>query len=177
MAPTQEVAFELERFDWVGEDRLEILGRWQGLSGRRLARPSLYVEAGGERRKLGALPGGDLASAEGALWKAAFAWPYGPEPVEAARARGRPQRRRRPPAARTKRRVPGATSPSADIEERRLREEAALESSGAAEAALRAAREAEAAASARADEAARRGRRRRRRDRAPSRRRRATRRP
>ena len=144
MAATREVAFELERFDWVGEDRLEVVGRWQGLSGRRLTRPALSVEAGGHRHRLSAVPGGHLASPEGALWKAAFAWPYGPEPVEAAELEVARSIVVELPVPRTKRRVPGATSPSADLEERRLREEVAALRDELAE--LRAARDAEAAA-------------------------------
>ena len=30
MAETRELSFELERFEWVGDDRLEVSGRWQG---------------------------------------------------------------------------------------------------------------------------------------------------
>ena len=50
MAGTRELSFELERFEWAADDRLEVSGRWQGLAGRKLARPVLTVEADGRRR-------------------------------------------------------------------------------------------------------------------------------
>ncbi len=84
MAPTRELSFELERFEWVADDRLEVSGRWQGLTGRRLARPVLTVQAGGRRRRLHALPGGQLPGAGDEAWRASFAWPHGPLDVEAA---------------------------------------------------------------------------------------------
>ena len=40
MEASRELTFELERFEWAAGDRLEIVGRWQGLAGRRLGRPS-----------------------------------------------------------------------------------------------------------------------------------------
>jgi len=81
MAQTRELTFELERFEWVADDRLEIVGRWQGLTGRRLGRPLLYVDAGGHRRRLTATPGGHLP-ASGELWRAGFAWPHGPADLQ-----------------------------------------------------------------------------------------------
>ena len=61
MPEVGEVAFELERFGWSEPGQLEVVGRWSGLEGRRLGRPVLTVEAGGRRRRLTALPGGQLA--------------------------------------------------------------------------------------------------------------------
>src|SRR3954468_9901315 len=84
MAETRELSFELERFEWAAEDRLEVSGRWQGLTGRRLARPVLTVEADGRRRRLTALGGGQLPGKGGEAWRASFAWPHGPVDVEAA---------------------------------------------------------------------------------------------
>ena len=108
MPHTREVSFQLERFEWAGDDRLEVAGRWLGLHGRRLARPALTVETPNGRRRLQALPGGHLPSAAGERWKAAFAWPD--EPVEISGAELEiarslvvelppPRRRRRRPAA------------------------------------------------------------------------------
>ena len=85
MPPAREVAFELERFAWDGASRLEVVGRWSGLRGRRLARPVLTVQAGGRRHRLPALPeppaGTDDADAP---WRAAFAWERDPGEIAAA---------------------------------------------------------------------------------------------
>ncbi len=83
MAETrQELSFELERFEWAADDRLEVVGRWHGLTGRRLGRPVLHVEADGRRRRVTATPGGQLRAGE--EWRASFAWPHGPADVESA---------------------------------------------------------------------------------------------
>src|SRR3954468_16828699 len=52
MPPAREVSFELERFEWMADGRLEVLGRWNGLRGNRARRPYLTVEAGGRRHRL-----------------------------------------------------------------------------------------------------------------------------
>ena len=67
MAPVEEVSFELERFEWTADDRLEVVGRWNGVRGRRISRPALTVEAGGRRTRLSgaqhlALRGADESS-------------------------------------------------------------------------------------------------------------------
>src|SRR3954468_23189362 len=71
MPPVRDLTFQLERFEWVADGRLELAGRWEGLRGR-LAQPVLAIEAGGERHRLRALPGGQLRSGE--AWAATFAW-------------------------------------------------------------------------------------------------------
>jgi hypothetical protein len=76
-----DVSFELERFGWASEDRLEVAGRWIGVS-RRLARPTLVVVVDGRRRRLRTLPGAWGSSAEG--WEAAFAWQGGPAELDGA---------------------------------------------------------------------------------------------
>lgn len=70
---TTAVVFELDRFEKVGEDRLEIVGRWSGVRGRRFIRPSLTVGTNGSSDRLLA----DLADKpwppEGAgPWRAVF---------------------------------------------------------------------------------------------------------
>lgn len=45
----EPVSFELDRFELIDEDRLEVSGRWYGVRGRRFVRPSLTV-AGAEGR-------------------------------------------------------------------------------------------------------------------------------
>jgi hypothetical protein len=72
MAQTGEVVFALERFELSGEDRLEVVGRWEGLEGRRMGRPVLtVVDVGGRRRRIAALPR-ELDRAQ--PWRASFAW-------------------------------------------------------------------------------------------------------
>lgn len=44
---TGEIAFELERYEFKGDDRVEISGRWSGVRGRRFIRPTLTVMTGG----------------------------------------------------------------------------------------------------------------------------------
>jgi hypothetical protein len=72
---TAEVAFEVERAGWPSPDRLEVVGRWFGVRGRRFIRPTLYVEADGEpRRLLAVLDHKPWAVEDGEEWIAAFAW-------------------------------------------------------------------------------------------------------
>jgi len=68
MPAVGEVSFELERFEWTADDRLEVVGRWNGVRGRRISRPALTVEAGGRRQRLS----GNQESDE--PWTASFAW-------------------------------------------------------------------------------------------------------
>ena len=68
MPAVGEVSFELERFEWTADDRLEVVGRWNGIRGRRIARPALTVEAGGRRQRLS----GSQVSEE--PWSASFEW-------------------------------------------------------------------------------------------------------
>jgi hypothetical protein len=69
------VAFELDRFELTGEDRLEIAGRWFGVRGLRFVRPSLIVQTDeGERSLLAVLEHKPWAAEEGQSWVAAFPW-------------------------------------------------------------------------------------------------------
>src|SRR3954471_15512503 len=45
------VTFEVERFEWVDGDRLEVTGRWYGLRGHRFVRPVLAVRAAGDEQR------------------------------------------------------------------------------------------------------------------------------
>jgi chromosome segregation ATPase len=68
MADAGDVSFELERFEWTADDRLVVVGRWNGVSGRRLLRPALNVDAGGRRTRV-------TGSAEDQdPWRATFDW-------------------------------------------------------------------------------------------------------
>jgi hypothetical protein len=72
---TAEVAFEVERVEWPSPDRLEVVGRWFGVRGRRFIRPTLQVEVDGEqRRMLAVLDHKPWAVEDGQDWVAAFAW-------------------------------------------------------------------------------------------------------
>lgn len=69
------VTFEVERFEWTSDDRLEVVGRWFGLRGHRFLRPTLDVEVRGARRRmLAVLEHKPWAAEEGEEWVAAFAW-------------------------------------------------------------------------------------------------------
>ena len=91
MTPVREVAFELEAFEW-SEDRLDVAGRWKGLTGRRLARPVLTVQLdSGRRKRIVAMPGGHMGTA-GESWHASFNWPGDPAEIIGAATRS-PRRR------------------------------------------------------------------------------------
>ena len=81
-----EVTFDVERFDWVAPDRLELMGRWSGVRGLRFVRPVLTVVVEGRRRRLVALlEHKPWSAADGEAWTAAFAWAGGHEDVGPAR--------------------------------------------------------------------------------------------
>jgi signal transduction histidine kinase len=70
-----DVTFDVERFDWAGDDRLELSGRWSGVRGLRFVRPVLTVPVAGRRRRLVALlEHKPWVATEGDEWVAAFAW-------------------------------------------------------------------------------------------------------
>ncbi len=76
-----DVAFEVERVGWPSPDRLEVVGRWFGVRGRRFIRPTLDIEVDGEpRRMLAVLDHKPWAVEDGVDWIAAFAWQG--EPVD-----------------------------------------------------------------------------------------------
>ena len=69
------VAFQLDRFEQTGEDRLEVAGRWFGVRGLRFVRPALTVQTQeGERSLLAVLEHKPWAAEEGEAWIAAFPW-------------------------------------------------------------------------------------------------------
>jgi hypothetical protein len=69
------VAFQLDRFEQTGDDRLEVAGRWYGVRGLRFVRPALTVQTKeGERNLLALLEHKPWAAEEGESWVAAFPW-------------------------------------------------------------------------------------------------------
>ena len=75
MPARRGVGFEVERFEWTEADRLEVVGRWYGLRGRRFLRPVLSIEVGEDRRRLVALlDHKPWPAVEDTPWVAAFAW-------------------------------------------------------------------------------------------------------
>ena len=73
--PAPGVTFEVERFEWAADDRIEVVGRWFGLRGHRFLRPTLDVQVAGERRRmLAVLEHKPWAPEEGEEWIAAFSW-------------------------------------------------------------------------------------------------------
>ena len=79
------VTFEVDRFEWVDGDRLEVSGRWYGLRGHRFVRPVLVVQAADEQRRLLAvLDHKPWAAEDGDEWIAAFPWEGEPLEVTAA---------------------------------------------------------------------------------------------
>ena len=80
-----DVTFEIDRFEWAGDGRLELAGRWFGLRGHRFLRPTLDVAVDGERRRMLAdLEHKPWAADEGAVWVAAFTWRGDPAPFDEA---------------------------------------------------------------------------------------------
>jgi hypothetical protein len=66
---------EIERFEWASPDRIEIVGYWSGLRGRRFVRPTLVLKGeGAPRRLLALLDHKPWPAEEGQEWTAAFAW-------------------------------------------------------------------------------------------------------
>ena len=94
-SPTcDQLTFELEHFEWRGEDRLEVTGRWYGLRGQRFVRPTLHVREGSRRRRMIAVldhkpwpPEADTP------WIAAFTYRGERDAHHRRTARGRPRHR------------------------------------------------------------------------------------
>ena len=118
MAEVRDVAFELERFAWTPPDRLEVVGRWSGLEGRRLGRPVLTLDVGGEKVRLTAHPGGHFSRS--GTWSAVFSYDGKPEEIAGAELEiGRRLVIDLPPPRRRK----AAVDSAALDQERRRREE------------------------------------------------------
>src|SRR4051812_21195057 len=66
---------EIERFEFATPERIEIVGYWTGLRGRRFMRPTLVLKGEGDpRRLLALLEHKPWSAVEGSEWIAAFAW-------------------------------------------------------------------------------------------------------
>jgi hypothetical protein len=69
----EPASFQVDRFELVGDSRLEVRGRWFGVRGRRFMRPALTAVAGGrQQRILAALDHKPWAPEEGETWLASF---------------------------------------------------------------------------------------------------------
>lgn len=78
-------AFELERFDWAGPDRLEVAGTFAALGDATADAPVLVVHGADRVHRLPAVPDGSAGPPEdGRPWHASFAWQEAPEPFETA---------------------------------------------------------------------------------------------
>ena len=79
------MTFEVERFGWLSDDRLELAGRWSGLRGHRFLRPTLDLHVDGRHRRLLALlEHKPWAADDGEEWVAAFGWQGEPLQVDGA---------------------------------------------------------------------------------------------
>src|SRR3954464_10765147 len=66
---------EIERFEWAAPNRIEIVGHWTGLHGRRFMRPTLVLKGEGDpKRLLALLEHKPWAASAGEQGIAAFAW-------------------------------------------------------------------------------------------------------
>jgi len=78
-----KITFEVDRFEWTADDRLELAGRWFGVRGRRFLRPTLEVVVDDvNRRLLALLEHKPWTAVDGEEWVAAFAWQG--DPIAAA---------------------------------------------------------------------------------------------
>ena len=123
-AGTTEVAFEVERVGWPSPDRLEVVGRWFGVRGRRFIRPTLKVDVEGQsRRMLAVLDHKPWAVEDGQEWVAAFAWQGDPVDLTGSELTVGPGHRSRAPVT-GREREPGRRSfarpPRADVLESEL---------------------------------------------------------
>src|SRR5204862_4105998 len=67
-------AFELERFEFTADKRIEVEGRWLGVRGRRFMRPTLTLRGAGDDRRMLALLDHKPWDPGQSEWLAAFAW-------------------------------------------------------------------------------------------------------
>src|SRR3954468_18334950 len=86
MIDLDQLAFKVDHFDWHGDDRIEVRGRWFGVHGRRFMRPTLHVRVRGRRRRMLALLDHKPWSPDDeGTWIAAFAWRGDHDGVTSAR--------------------------------------------------------------------------------------------
>jgi hypothetical protein len=83
-SPTGAV-FDLERFGWAAPDRLDVAGRFEGLSDAPRDAPVLIVRAGDSTHRLPVVPDSLSGQPEnGQPWHATFAWQSAPVPFDMA---------------------------------------------------------------------------------------------
>lgn len=76
--------FDLRRFEWDGDGRLEVEGLWSGVRGTRFVRPTLVIGGSEPRRLLATLDHKPWEPDEGSAWVAAFAWDGGKPDFDSA---------------------------------------------------------------------------------------------
>jgi hypothetical protein len=81
---TPKISFALDALAQDADGRVEVVGRWYGIRGRRFVRPTLtaVLKSGGEQRSLADLDHKPWATEDGESWTAAF--PLGTELEEAS---------------------------------------------------------------------------------------------
>ena len=83
-AAVEGVTFELASFEWASPDRLELTGRFAGLERVPSPGPVLVVHGEDETHRLApAIGSGAWPPADGADWRAGFAWNEAPAPFDA----------------------------------------------------------------------------------------------
>src|SRR4051794_41107943 len=82
---TGAAVLEIERFEFTGDGRIELVGTWTGLRARRFIRPTLVLRGEGEpKRLLAVLDHKPWSTDDGGEWVAAFDWKGEPVKFESA---------------------------------------------------------------------------------------------
>src|SRR4051794_32867063 len=82
---TEAVVLEIERFEWAGTGRIELVGVWTGVRARRFIRPTLVLEGDGDPiRLLAILEHKPWQAGAGGEWIAAFPWDGPPVKFDSA---------------------------------------------------------------------------------------------
>ena len=83
-APRDRPSFELERFAWASPDRLEVIGKFSGLSGAPPGPAVLVLQGGDQTHRLPASSDEPAGANDGGRWRAAFNWQEAPAPFDVA---------------------------------------------------------------------------------------------
>ena len=83
-APRDRPSFELERFAWASPDRLEVVGKFSGLSGAPPGPAVLVLQGGDQTHRLPASSDEPAGAQDGERWRGAFTWQEAPAPFDVA---------------------------------------------------------------------------------------------